>query len=313
MSLLLEGTLEDIRLADLLRLIAREQRTGALRVTIDGVSHRLVLSEGRLVAALVGEEAEPAPLEETVLALVRFRRGSFQLLPSDDTQPPADGVDGIHAEALAGKADMALIELEERLDAIGSEAGTPTRDAFPTPRQMEELDPATRTVYGLIDGERDLAEVILRSRLDPTQVLDALDGLAGDDLVKLDTPVEASESPPTPPRARRRLPLEGLSAALPLAALLAGLGFVSAQPDPPAPAPFDVQEDPLAAARAAFGVERLRAAVEAHRFVEGAWPARLEELAERGYVAREALADAQGRPYYYSAREDGFVLLAPER
>ena len=60
-------------------------------------------------------------------------------------------------------------------------------------------------------------------------------------------------------------------------------------------------------------VEELRAAVEAHRFAEGRWPARLGELASRGYVPDDALTDAKGRPYYYAAREDGFVLLAPER
>ena len=60
-------------------------------------------------------------------------------------------------------------------------------------------------------------------------------------------------------------------------------------------------------------MERLRAAVEAHRFAEGRWPERLESLVDRGYLPATALTDEQGRPYYYANRDDDFVLLAPER
>jgi hypothetical protein len=89
---------------------------------------------------------------------------------------------------------------------------------------------------------------------------------------------------------------------------VSGAGQASAPRDP-----FAIRHDPLAAARAAHEVERLRAALEAHRFAEGTWPERLQTLVQRGYVPMAALTDSRGRPYYYAKRDDGFVLLAPER
>ena len=46
MSLVLEGTLVDVGLCDLLRLIARERRSGGLRVTVDGTVWRLPSTTG---------------------------------------------------------------------------------------------------------------------------------------------------------------------------------------------------------------------------------------------------------------------------
>ena len=97
MSLILEGTLADIRLGDLLRLIAREQRTGELRVTLDGTPYRFVLCEGSLLAAKIGEEEEPADVQATLLALIRHRRGEFRLAPGEVEATTS----GIHAEQVS--------------------------------------------------------------------------------------------------------------------------------------------------------------------------------------------------------------------
>jgi hypothetical protein len=45
----------------------------------------------------------------------------------------------------------------------------------------------------------------------------------------------------------------------------------------------------------------------------GRWPERLDELAEAGLVAPDALAAPEGRPYYLVSRERGTIVLAPER
>jgi hypothetical protein len=320
MSLALEGTLDGIQLGDLLRLIARERRSGVLRVTVDGVPFRFSLRAGQLIDATVGEEGEPAEVESTLVSLVRHRRGAFQLAPGEvEAGPEDDGRTGVNAEALAAKGDMALLQLSERLDAAGGEGSTPSRDAFPTPKQMGGLDPDARRIYALVDGERTVAELILRSRLDPARALAALETLSAQSLVKLaeamrgDDPAAQARGSGPPGARWGDLAIEALAAAVPLLLLLAWLGWVVPSRTPEPSAPFAIRRDPLAAARAAYDVERLRAAVQAHRFAEGRWPERLAALAERGYVPPSALTDAQGRPYYYAAREHGFVLLAPER
>ncbi|NNL65162.1 MAG: hypothetical protein HKP30_02865, partial [Myxococcales bacterium] len=147
-----------------------------------------------------------------------------------------------------------------------------------------------------------------------TGVLDALDVLVAEGMVQLEAPeAESGPTPGTNAAGRAlRLGVDALAAALPLALLL-GWFALAGPVAAPEGAPFEIHRDPLASARAAYDVEQLRAAVEAHRFAEGRWPERLGELAARGYVPDDALTDAKGRPYYYAAREDGFVLLAPER
>ena len=82
MSLVLEGTLSDVGLCDLLRLIARERRSGALRVTIDGATYGFALAEGKLLTVRCDEGDARPLLEPTVLMLARHRRGAFRLEPA---------------------------------------------------------------------------------------------------------------------------------------------------------------------------------------------------------------------------------------
>lgn len=314
MSLVLEGTLTDVGLCDLLRLIAREKRAGSLRVTIDGVSYLFALADGQLADVRCDEDGPSLDLDTTVLMLVRHRRGAFRLEPARGSEPAVQADGGIHAEVLAGAGEMELIRLEERLALAGGEGSHPERADFPKPGQMEGLDTDARAVFALVNGERSLAELVVRSRLDPARALDALDELAAQSLVQLEV---ARDRPPlqVAPLVERAAGAwrDWIAAAVPLAMLglwmvLAGSPTGGASADP-----FAIVADPLAAARAAHEVERLRAAVEAHRFAEGRFPEQLQTLVQRGYLPASALTDAHGRPYYYARRGDEFVLLAPER
>jgi len=309
MSLVLEGTLSDVGLADLLRLIARESRSGCLRVTIDGVSWLFDLDDGYVLSATRNEAGEPTGIEPTLLMLVRYRRGAFRLEPTCSQEREDDGP-GVHAEALAGLGDMEVMRLVERVDQAGGESAIPRRGSFPSSKQMDAMDAQARAVYALVNGERALTEVIVRSRLDPLDVLDAIDRLVEASLLK---PIEAWEaSRPYVPAATGPL-RDWIATALPVTMLLLWLGLSGPLSKPERLDPFAIRHDSLAAAQAAHEVERLRAAVEAHRFAEGHWPARLQSLVERGYLPDAALTDERGRPYYYAVRDDDFVLLAPER
>jgi len=317
MSLVLEGTLADVRLCDLLRLIARERRAGTLRVTIDGRSYRFMLDDGRLTGVRTDEGPEPPAIEPTIRRLVRYRRGAFCLDPSlaDDLDGEADApAAGIDAEVLAAAGEEELARLEKRIARIGGEAAQPARDTFPKPKQLEALDAEARAVFALVNGERSLAELFARSRLDPLRVLDALDALVAGSLVRLPATgrSEAQASGRSIDRAAGGW-RDWLAATLPAVMLFVFLAFSGGSSASGGGDPFAITRDPLAAARAAHEVERLRAAVQAHRFVEGHFPERLQALVQAGYLPVSALTDARGRPYYYARRGDEFVLLAPER
>jgi len=314
----LEGTLSEVGLCDLLRLIAREKRTGTLRVTVDGNGWSFALDDGRLVGVRCDDDSERPAIEPTVLALVRHRRGTFRLEPAGAGAPVGEGdvpAAGVQAEELAELGDRELERLDERIAAMGGDSGHPRRDRFPRAEELSMLDPDARAVFALVNDERSLAELIVRSGLDPRRALDALDGLVADSLVALPA-AEARAGDRGGAGAFRAADVwrDGLAALLPLVLLLAWLGVSGGGSGAAAPAdPFAIRHDPLAAARAAHEVERLRAAIEAHRFAEGRLPERLHTLVQGGYVPMAALTDARGRQYYYARRDDGFVLLAPER
>jgi hypothetical protein len=322
--MILEGSLDDVGLVDLLRLVAREGRSGELRITVDDRTWRFDLESGRVLGCRREEgaagEAEPCDAADAVALVARHRRGAFRLTRERAAEAPAavDGA-GREAEELARRGDMALVDFLQRLEAAGGEASLPRRDRFPTARQMEALGPAERTVYALVNGERTLAELIQRSRLDPSAVLDALGALQASSLVVPEPPASASR-PFTPggargPRGGLRLGgvRDWLVSLAPLAALAILAVWVHGGGRAEVAEPFVVRRAPLAEAQARFALRRVRTALDAFRFAEGRWPERLEELVASGYAPADALADARGRPYYYSRKDDGFVLLAPER
>lgn len=317
MSMALEGTLSDVGLCDLLHLIARDKRSGSMRVTIDGEGYTFALSDGQLTGLRCDDAAGRLAIESTILMLVRHRRGAFRLDPPHADDPLGEGdapVTGVHAEVLAGAGEMELMRLIDRLEGAGGEESHPARDVFPTPEQMDRLDADARAVFALVNAERTLAELIVRSRLDPLRVLDALEALSAASLVRLAVP---GKRPP------RQVPdvvgraagawRDGVAASLPLVMLFAWLVLSGGAGEPVEADPFAIVRDPLADARAAHEVERLRAAVDAHRFAEGRFPEQLQALVQGGYLPATALTDEHGRPYYYARRGDEFVLLAPER
>ncbi len=323
MSLLLEGTFQDVGLVDLLRLIGREERSGRLEVTIDGRRWYFGLLAGRVVFVDSEEEGPTPPaLRECVVRLSRFRRGAFRLDP-DASIPPCDPDAAETAEVLADAGDAALLALHLRFDEIGGEQACPRRDCFPTPDQMKELSAEGRTVYGLVNGERSVAEIVLRSRLDPARVLDELESLGSSRMVAIG-PADAPEAEETAAPAPGRRPAAGrprrsgswrdLAFAAAALLLLAAAAVSSHRsPAPTGPSAFAIRREPLAEARQVFETRRVQAALEAYRFAVGRWPAELEDLVTRGYLDADALTGAHGRPYYYARRGDDVVLLAPER
>ena len=103
------------------------------------------------------------------------------------------------------------------------------------------------------------------------------------------------------------------AALLPIA-VLAGVTWWTATRAAASPvAGQRIERHALASLRQAFAARALHNAIEAYRLARGVWPERLEDLERAGLVAPGALATLEGRPYYFVHREQGLVVLAPER
>jgi hypothetical protein len=116
------------------------------------------------------------------------------------------------------------------------------------------------------------------------------------------------------PRIRREQVRGWIAGLLPLVLLLSAVATAlhGASKGDQSPG-IELRWDPLEALREDYAARGVRHALEAYRFADGRWPGALTELAARGLLDVAALAHPEGRPYYYVEREDGAVLLAPER
>lgn len=95
--------------------------------------------------------------------------------------------------------------------------------------------------------------------------------------------------------------------------LLAALALLTlrAAPVSPVEEAAPLPRNPVGEARTYLATHRVRNLGEVYRLVEGRWPERPEVLSL--WAARKrALTAAENAPYYFEAREDGSIILAPE-
>jgi hypothetical protein len=183
-----------------------------------------------------------------------------------------------------------------------------------SPAQIEHAE----HLFSLIDGRHPARRVIDLSQLGAFDASRAFADLRRADVVKCLDPEGVRQ-------LRRHIrPAVSLTAslrrcaaaALPLALLLGvalsiqWLAPVLRAPDKSA---NTIEQATLSNVREVYATRRIRNALEAYRMAEGRWPSRLSEIASQGLLDPDALAAPAGRPYYSMNREDGVVLLAPER
>ncbi len=85
---MLQGSLENFDLSDVLGLLSNTSKSGRLRLTGDRGTGSLWLEDGALVSGIIGVRTD-APLEETVFELMRFTAGDFSF--SADERPVQAG------------------------------------------------------------------------------------------------------------------------------------------------------------------------------------------------------------------------------
>jgi hypothetical protein len=262
------------------------------------------------------DEVEDLLTRDTFFDLLRWESGAF-----DFRAQPVEHARAV--EALLGAEQILMDglrmvdEWHSFADLVPSEqmvfARAARHDELLAARGSFARPDAVERVFERVDGQLPVRRVVDLSRLGTFDAVRALADLRQAGLI---APLEASAvRRPRRERPRRRLSLRGAVAGLvPLLLLaLAAAEAVRPEPAPAPPSSHAIARSALEAARRDFAARGVRRGLEAYRYADGRWPRALGDLEERGVLPPGALTAGSGDPYYYSVRDGGAVLLAPER
>ncbi len=245
--------------------------------------------------------------DETIFELFLWDEGRFSFRPS-----PVEGAD---ADAPVG-AEMVLLDALRMRDEWAQIKGDlrdfnvvvkPAVDIeeFRTRRAQVETATGMRPhelerVFTLVDGRLSVRRVLDLTRMGTFQGGRALVGLLREGVISLSRHAPA----PVPisaraPRHRPALAYSVLGICVFWAALLLQL------PGPRSVGDYPIAENAVGEVRMAATTERLRAALEAHRWAHGGYPRSLEGLRE---VHDTRLAPLPVDRYSYSRSAQGYVL-----
>lgn len=290
------GVIADSVLADASR---RQEESG------EALSRILVSS--KLLSADTLSEVQRLLTDETIFELFLWDDGRFSFQPEGVERNEGDelvGAEMVLLDALRMRDEWARIE--RQLDDLNVVIATGV-DIEEFRAQRAALEKATgmqpddlERIFLLVDGRLTARRAIDLSRLGTFSGGRALAGLLRAGLVFRDLPREAAPalasqgSPERPALAY---------AVLACGAALAGLLWI--QSVPRSAVDYPLPEDVFAEVRYGVAGQRLRTALEAHRWVRGGYPESLEEL--------DAFHDAVLAPlpvdrYSYARTADGYTL-----
>jgi hypothetical protein len=162
-----------------------------------------------------------------------------------------------------------------------------------------------------VDGRATVRRVIDLSRIGSFEAMRALVQLARAGWIEPVRSRRDAEGDPGRPAPRSELRAR-IAQAAPFALGLALAAIAWLRPVP-APDPFTLPAPALAAARAELEAQRWRVLLHAHRLATGAWARDLEALSEWAGPAAPALTRSERDAYHVAQREEGAILLVPDR
>lgn len=135
------GSIAEVALPDLLQLFSASKKTGVLKITTDTDVGTIHLDEGMVNSSVVNGD-ERVPPDKAFYRILLWETGTFDLLPPEDREFPADAQMTVEALLMEGMRQLdeirrlgdALPPLRSRV-SVADPLETPLRDASP-----EELD-----------------------------------------------------------------------------------------------------------------------------------------------------------------------------
>lgn len=269
------------------------------------------ISQGEL------EQIEDLLTHETFFTVLRWTAGTFRFVAQDVEHPRRFG-ELLGAEQILMDGLRMMDEWQSIAELVPSEelsfrhSGSfeayASRLADASGPQRDEA----QRVFDLIDGRLAARRIIDLSRLGTFDAMRILAGLLGAGSIE-EVDAGGERRPRSAPRRTSATlgSVRGwLGGLLPLSLLVCAAVASLNGVRPAAVEGFAIRRDALESARAAYATRRLRHALEDHRLRVGSHP---QQLAELRALPEDALASPGGANYYYAPREDGAVLLAPER
>ncbi len=221
---------------------------------------------------------------DDLMRVVRWDNGAYRFDPN--TKWPNPPIASLSMEG-------ALIEASRRVDEQKRYVSL-----FKDPHQLlgvrdlpdpdEPLSEEERELFGMVDGQRTVADLVETAPLSEYEVYEALQRMHDANWIEFvgrrapglaPPPVRFPEPEARAPRAPLRLHRE-LAVALLVAAAVFGLRWVAAHAIRPASNPVD---DVFAAAQ----VRDVRYALDLYRLERGSYPARLRDLVDDRWIARD--------------------------
>ncbi len=209
----LEGRLRDLRLAEVLQLLALSRKSGVLQLDapLHGRRAAVHLQQGSVVnaglwtpddarGALRARTAGDArEVEAVVLDLLRWRDGSFRFVPAHEQEPTGASI-RLAIEPLlieAARRDDVWARIEDRVPHARVVPAFVEVEAQQLP--LLRLAPAQWELLTRVDGERDLAMLAESLGRDLLEVAEQVHGLIGAGLLALREGPVAPRRNPTPP------------------------------------------------------------------------------------------------------------------
>lgn len=179
----LEGSLREIALPDVLQLLELGRRTGVLRVDDEarGLSGDVALADGAVTGARWGARAatREGDVQAVVCALLEVRVGRFSFVPAlepEEGAPMRAPVRRVRVEAILVEAARRADEWSRLADVVPHAAAVPSlTDAG---SGTVSLDARQWALLAEVDGARDVVALSAALGRDPLDLAQALGELA---------------------------------------------------------------------------------------------------------------------------------------
>jgi uncharacterized protein (TIGR02266 family) len=169
---LVSGQLEAMNLPSLVQMFEGERRTARLLLTCGDAQGEIVFEEGKITRAAQG----PRKGKAAVYQLLTWGKGTFQMAPPDASSQVGGTVDG-PTQALLMEGMRRLDEIPGLRESLSNppihlDLSAPLRAAI-----QAQAQPESAAVIALLDGTRDLDQVLAQSPLDDWATLRIIDFL----------------------------------------------------------------------------------------------------------------------------------------
>lgn len=188
----LEGNLKDFDLSDILQLIQMGKKTGALEVHADSDLGNIYFSEGAAVHAA----ATDIQGDEAVNRILRWRQGSFAFRPDMTTDQHSIQAPLQHLVLEAARQIDEWQDIQKLLPSLDIVLAIEEKPAAGT--EDIKLQPAEWRVLALVDGMRNISQVVKESHMGDFETCKVLYGLVSSGLLKQVAKLKPVEPPPPP-------------------------------------------------------------------------------------------------------------------